>query len=214
MFIIKYKDKYVMSSKEGIYTKDINKARLFTRKSSAKQCNFWDYDCELVELSLFEKPIKRNRPNWDDYFFGLAKLVSQRSHDIHTQHGCVIVDPEKHIILGCGYNGFPRDMEDNTLPTTRPEKYDWMIHAEINACSNLIIKPEIATAYVTGEVCHPCLVHLWQNGIDEVLWLSSGTKTRLITNEMTKNTRKFLSQVSMKVTEVQADLSWLNGISV
>lgn len=210
MYVIKSKKLYLGNLE---WTSDINLARVFKRKEDAKKTKWYKPEYKILGISVFEK-VKRKRPNWDDYFFGLAKLVSQRSHDIHTQHGCVIVDPEKHIILGCGYNGFPRDMEDNTLPTTRPEKYDWMIHAEINACSNLITKPEIATAYVTGEICHPCLVHLWQNGIDEVLWLSSGTKTRLITNEMAKNTRKFLSQVSMKVTEVQADLSWLNGISV
>jgi deoxycytidylate deaminase len=210
MFIIKCKKLYLGNLE---WTSDINLARVFKRKEDAKKTKWYKPEYKILEILVFEK-VKRKRPNWDNYFFGLAKLVSQRSHDIHTQHGCVIVDPEKHIILGCGYNGFPRDMEDNTLPLTRPEKYDWMIHSEVNACSNLITKPEIATAYVTGEVCHPCLVHLWQNGIDEVLWLSSGTKTRLITNEMAKNTRKFLSQVPMKVTEVQADLSWLNGISV
>lgn len=211
MFVIKSDKKTYLGNVE--WTCDINLARVFKRKGDAKLSKWYQPEYKIVEVSVFEK-VKRKRPDWDNYFFGLAKLVSQRSHDVDTQHGCVIVDPEKHTILGCGYNGFPRDMRDNTLPTTRPEKYDWMIHAEINACSNLIVKPEIATAYVTGELCHPCLVHLWQNGIDEVLWLSSGIKTKLITNEMAKNTRKFLSQVPMKVTEVQADLSWLNGISV
>ena len=45
------------------------------------------------------------RPDWTDYFLGLAKVISQRSHDIHTQHGCVITD-QNHRILGVGYNGF------------------------------------------------------------------------------------------------------------
>ena len=81
------------------------------------------------------------RPEWDDYFLGLAKAVSLRSHDIDTQHGCLITDPD-HRILGVGYNGFPRGMDDSLLPTHRPEKYHWMIHAERNALSNCTIRPE------------------------------------------------------------------------
>ena len=49
----------------------------------------------------------KTRPNWTDYFLGLAKVASQRSHDIHTQHGCVITDRNNRI-LGVGYNGFPK----------------------------------------------------------------------------------------------------------
>ena len=58
--------------------------------------------------------------------------MAQRSHDAQTQHGCVITDAN-HRIVGVGYNGFPRGLDDSSLPTTRPEKYHWMIHAEINA---------------------------------------------------------------------------------
>ena len=58
------------------------------------------------------------RPTWTDYFLGLAKVISQRSHDIHTQHGCVITD-SKNRILGVGYNGFPRGCSDDALPWAR-----------------------------------------------------------------------------------------------
>ncbi len=68
------------------------------------------------------------RPNWIDYFLGLAKVVSQRSHDVHTKHGCVIAD-KNHRILGVGYNGFPHSLDDAQLPTNRPDKYFWIIHS-------------------------------------------------------------------------------------
>jgi len=70
-----------------------------------------------------------DRPSWDDYFLGIAKVVAQRSHDQHTKHGCVITDLE-HRILGVGYNGFPKGMDDSKLPLTRPEKYNWIIFNE------------------------------------------------------------------------------------
>ena len=81
------------------------------------------------------------RPSWTDYFLGLAKVASQRSHDIHTQHGCVITD-RLNRILGVGYNGYPKNVDDDSLPTSRPEKYAWMIHAERNALANCIVRPD------------------------------------------------------------------------
>ena len=97
------------------------------------------------------------RPSWTDYFLGLAKVASQRSHDIHTQHGCVITD-RNHRILGVGYNGFPKGMDDPKLPTSRPEKYCWMIHAERNALSNCVVRPDDGVAYVTGQCCNDCIL--------------------------------------------------------
>ncbi|MEX0596066.1 MAG: hypothetical protein WD512_06150, partial [Candidatus Paceibacterota bacterium] len=108
-----------------------------------------------------------NRPSWHEYFLGLARVVSLRSHDTQTQHGCVITD-FNHRILGVGYNGFPKGLDDNKLPNTRPNKYPWMIHAERNALSNCVIRPDNGIAYVTGQCCNDCIMALWQEGITKV----------------------------------------------
>ena len=92
------------------------------------------------------------RPTWDDYFIGLAYHASLRSHDSQTQVGCVIVSDNKAI--GMGYNGFCSNVEDEDLPTTRPQKYVYIVHAEQNAVSNIIIKPP-----------HSILSHLIENGL-------------------------------------------------
>ncbi|MFN7337838.1 MAG: cell division protein DedD, partial [bacterium] len=44
------------------------------------------------------------RPSWDEYFLSIAEMVSRRSPDPNTKHGCVIVDSGKRI-LSTGYNG-------------------------------------------------------------------------------------------------------------
>lgn len=46
-----------------------------------------------------------HRPDWDEYFLGIAKLVSKRSTCLRRQVGAVIVK-ERHI-LATGYNGTP-----------------------------------------------------------------------------------------------------------
>lgn len=150
------------------------------------------------------------RPNWTDYFLGLAKVVSQRSHDIHTQHGCVITDKQNRI-LGVGYNGFPKGMEDFSLPVSRPEKYPWMIHAERNALSNCVIRPDGGTAYVTGQCCNDCIMALWQEGITDVIMLDShGTK--LFDENAKKHFDLFVKQTGIKVVKHTPNLSWINEI--
>jgi len=149
------------------------------------------------------------RPNWTDYFLGLAKVVSQRSHDIHTQHGCVITD-KQHRILGVGYNGFPKGMDDSTLPTSRPEKYHWMIHAERNALSNCVIRPDNGTAYVTGQSCNDCIMALWQEGITKVI-MANSHGTKLFDQEQQKLFDLFIEQTGMKILKVEPNFEWLKN---
>lgn len=150
------------------------------------------------------------RPEWTDYFLGLAIAVSQRSHDIHTQHGCIITD-KQHRILGVGYNGFPKGMDDSYLPTSRPEKYHWMIHAERNALSNCVIRPDNGTAYVTGQCCNDCIMALWQEGITEVFMIDThGTK--LFDIESQKRFDLFVEQTGLKIVKYTPNLSWIKNL--
>jgi len=150
------------------------------------------------------------RPNWTDYFLGLAKVVSQRSHDIHTQHGCVITD-QQHRILGVGYNGFPKGMDDSTLPTSRPEKYHWMIHAERNALSNCVIRPDNGIAYVTGQSCNDCIMALWQEGITKVI-MANSHGTKLFDKEQQKLFDLFVEQTGMEILRVEPNFEWLKNL--
>jgi dCMP deaminase len=151
------------------------------------------------------------RPSWTDYFMGLAKVVSQRSHDLQTQHGCVITDRNNRI-LGLGYNGFARGLDDKLLPKTRPDKYSWMIHAERNALSNCIIRPENGIAYVTGQCCNDCIMALWQEGVSKVVMMNSHG-----THKFDENAKKifdtFVNMSKINIVYVDADLSWLRQIS-
>ena len=106
-----------------------------------------------------------NRPSWLETYLSVAFLVAQRSHDVETQCGCVITNSE-NVILGTGYNGFCKGIADDGLPTTRPDKYRYMIHSEINAIANCSQKPQIGSiAYITTIPCFQCLQALWQNNI-------------------------------------------------
>ena len=147
------------------------------------------------------------RPNWTNYFLGIAKTVSKKSHDIHTQHGCVITD-KGHRIVGVGYNGFPRGMNDASLPTTRPEKYHWMIHAERNALANCVIRPDNCTAYVTGQCCNDCALSLWQEGINKIV-MAKSHGTLLFDENAQKRFNLFVEQTGIEIVYTTPDLSWI-----
>ena len=151
------------------------------------------------------------KPAWIDYFLATAKLVSSRSHDIHTQHGCVITD-KQHSILGVGYNGFPKGMCDKTLPTNRPDKYHWMIHAERNALSNCVIRPDGGIAYITGQPCNDCIMALWQEGISEV-HIIDGHGTKLFDQEAKNRFDLFIKQTGMKIYKHTPNFSWIKEIN-
>jgi dCMP deaminase len=147
------------------------------------------------------------RPDWIQYFLGIAKIVSLRSHDIHTQHGCVITD-RNHRIIGVGYNGYPRGLRDSSLPQDRPAKYDWMIHAERNALSNCIIRPDKGIAYVTGQCCNNCIMALHQEGIEEV-YMADGHGTHLFDKAQQNIFDQFVSMSGIKIYKVVPDFSWM-----
>jgi dCMP deaminase len=152
------------------------------------------------------------RPSWEDYLLGLAFVVSTRSHDAETQHGCVIVD-ERHKILGTGYNGFPPGINEEGLPTRRPEKYPWMLHSERNCLDNMKERPIGTTAFVTGKPCVPCLHSMWTNGVRTVYYADLGDKKswQKETDETNRLFDDFVQRAEGKlaVYKVKPKFNWL-----
>lgn len=109
------------------------------------------------------------RPDWDDYFMAIAFVVSTRSLDPRTRHGCVIVD-RKRRILSVGYNSPPRGCIDENIPMDLDEKMYYMVHAEANAVFNCNQDMDGGTAYVTGYPCNVCLQALIQKGIKKIVY--------------------------------------------
>lgn len=151
------------------------------------------------------------RPTWTDYFLGLAKAISKRSHDTQTQHGCVIADRQNRIV-GVGYNGFPKGMNDSILPTERPDKYKWMVHSERNALANCVIRPDNGIAYVTGQCCNDCITALYQHGIEEV-YMIDDHGTHLFDENEQKRFDQFIQMSKMKIHKITPDLSWLKDLA-
>ncbi|RCV46169.1 hypothetical protein SETIT_9G511200v2 [Setaria italica] len=71
--------------------------------------------------SPFDPTKREGYISWDDYFMAIAFLSAERSKDPNRQVGACLVSQEG-IILGIGYNGFPRGCSDDKLPWAKFQK--------------------------------------------------------------------------------------------
>ena len=145
---------------------------------------------------------RTNYISWDQYFMGVAVLSSKRSKDPDTQVGCCIVSEEKRII-GIGYNGVPRVINDDDLPWNRTgdyldTKYPYVVHAEANAILNSTKNLQGSTIYVTLFPCNECTKLLIQSGIKEVVYLYDFHHD----DDSTKASRKMLELASIKTRQM------------
>jgi dCMP deaminase len=106
------------------------------------------------------KKTKKSRPDWDEYFIGIAKAVSTRATCLRRKYGAVIT--KDNVIVSTGYNGAPSGMKDclevgkctrKELQIPHGERYELChsVHAEANA----IIRASVdelrgSTIYVSG----------------------------------------------------------------
>lgn len=106
--------------------------------------------------------------DWDRYFLNLADAVSLKSKDPSTKVGCLLVGTG-HQIVSTGYNGFARGVDEQVSQRwERPEKYEWVVHAEMNAILNAArsgVSTLDCTAYVQTHPCSRCASALVQAGI-------------------------------------------------
>jgi dCMP deaminase len=141
-------------------------------------------------FGLIMKKRKRLRPDWDEYFIGIAKAVSARATCLRRRYGAVIT--RGNIIVSTGYNGAPAGMKDclevgrcrrRELQIPHGERYElcYSVHAEANA----IIRASLdelrgSTIYISGidaknsecnsEPCMMCKRMILNSGIVKVVY--------------------------------------------
>lgn len=116
----------------------------------------------------------QNYISWDECFMRMAHLIALRSKDPNTQNGAVVVD-QKNVVVGLGYNGWPRGIETEALPWERQgdfldTKYAYVCHAEENAIYNANAKTENCKIYCTLFPCNECAKTIIQTGVREVIY--------------------------------------------
>ena len=107
--------------------------------------------------------------SWDKRFLELAQFISQWSKDPSTQVGAVIVDQNNRIV-SLGFNGFPKNISDDSRLQNREQKYSIIVHAECNAIMFSRSSLEGCTIYTYPfQPCSKCAGLIIQSGIKRVV---------------------------------------------
>ncbi|MBI4115086.1 MAG: AAA family ATPase [Candidatus Omnitrophica bacterium] len=136
---------------------------------------------EKIKRLLLELSKKELRPDWDDYFLGIAKMVALRSNCIKRKVAAVLVKDRR--IISTGYNGTPRGVKNcneggcprcnNLNPSGKDLEECLCSHAEENAITQAAyhgVTIKDATLYTTFSPCLICTKMIINSGIREVVY--------------------------------------------
>ncbi len=131
----------------------------------------------------------------------LAETIAKRSHDAETKVGAVLINNTSGAIIATGYNGFVRGADDSLLPNTRPDKYEYILHAEQNLIANSArhgISMDNCSLVCTLSPCKLCMRLLLNCGI-----------TKVIAKDLYKDFNDILQMQDIKVEATkEADGFW------
>lgn len=153
---------------------------------------------------------------WDSRFLHMASLVASFSKDPSTKCGAVIVRPDL-TICSTGFNGFPQRLKDHDhLLKDREQKYQRVVHAEMNA---LLFAREPVAGYTMytwpagfGPTCERCAAHVIQAGIGRVVGVQAHTDFGSRWEASCRTALAMYEEANVGVTMIQrAELDWLVG---
>lgn len=148
-----------------------------------------------------------NAISWDECFMRIAHVIAERSKDPNTQAGALVADQE-NVVVGLGYNGWPRGIDSNALPWDRQggfldTKYAYVCHAEENAVYNANKSTKGCKVYCTLFPCNECTKTMIQNGIVEVIYESD----KYHDTDVCKASRKMLDLAGIKYRQYISSMS-------
>lgn len=168
----------------------------------------------------YEKKVPpRVTPDQDSKYMALAWVHAGFSKDPNTQVGAQIVSCENEP-LGSGYNGPPREIDDESFSWARPDpktppekvtKYDLVIHAEENAI-NHSCKGDLtqATLYVTAFPCQHCMLRIIKEGIGRVVYMDYLSDGKGTLNDTQRQKSQEIAQMGgVRLEPFTGNINWL-----
>lgn len=129
--------------------------------------------------------------NWHRYFLNVASDASLDSKDPNTKVGAAVV--ANNEVISTGYNGFPSGFPDTPDNWSRPKKYDYVVHAELNAIIHAKTDLKGAKLYCTLQPCASCMKAIASSGIIEVYYQEERKDD--IAEEIAKNCNIIVRQI-------------------
>jgi len=145
--------------------------------------------------------------HWERFYLGLARYVSTASKDPSTKCGAAIVRANKSL-ESIGFNGFPAGMPDRPeWYADRNEKYDRIVHAEINAM--IFSRSETlagCTLYTYPFApCNRCCVQMLQKGIRRFVFPKPSEDALSRWGEALMKTKRYIQEVGGTFEEFDFD---------
>ena len=110
-----------------------------------------------------------DRISWEEYFMGIALLISSRSPSKRLKVGSVIVKDNR--IISAGYNGFPSGTPHISI--MRDDHEQNTLHSEQNAIADAARRGtpiQDSTIYITHYPCINCTKFIIASGIKEIIY--------------------------------------------
>ena len=138
------------------------------------------YRISIIRTAMETALMETKRPDKEEYFLEMARLIGTRATCPRRQVGCVLVDKNNHV-LATGYNGVPRRINHCTerpcpgagLPSGEGLELCRATHAEQNALLQCSDTMAIHTVYCTAQPCFTCTKLIMNTGAVRVLFLDS-----------------------------------------
>lgn len=149
-------------------------------------------------------------PSRSEYYMGLAFWIASKSKDPNTQCGAVIIDINNRP-RGWGYNGPPEQIPDSSIDWSRPSKYKYVVHAEVNAIRHASGDLKGSTLYVTGTPCSACMLNMAAAHISKVEYypFKSDSKSMLSDNEDWEKASEIARLSNIEIVQFNKDLTWM-----
>ena len=165
---------------------------------------------DKIKEILLEYSRKETRPDWDEYFMGIAKVVALRSSCIKRKVAAVLVKDKR--IIATGYNGTPRGVTNcseggcprcNSIEVSGKGLDECLCsHAEENAIvqsayHGVTIKNSVL--YTTFSPCLTCTKMIINAGIGEVVYNMEYA--------LTDTSMKLLQEADVQIKKLAVSLS-------
>lgn len=139
-------------------------------------------------------------------YMEIAYATARLSKDSSTKVGAIVIGPTQEV-RSLGYNGAPRGCtaDEDERATTRPEKYFWFSHAELNTITNAarVGTPlEGSTLLVTHPPCMDCARAICQAGIKHVIAARPTDEFVQRWGEHIARTRRLFEECGVTYTEI------------
>ncbi|MBI5046112.1 cytidine/deoxycytidylate deaminase family protein [Candidatus Micrarchaeota archaeon] len=159
-------------------------------------------------LGGISEQFKLNRPSWDDYFMGIAKVVASRSNCVKRKVAAIIVKDKR--VISTGYNGTPRGAKNcseggcprcnNFTESGKNLEECLCSHGEENAivqASYHGISIKDSVIYTTFSPCLLCTKMIINSGIKEVVYN--------VEYPMSETSMKLLKEAGVKARQNKID---------